>query len=297
MLNIRCVSKKLGNKKVLDQVNLQIQDGSIFGLVGPNGAGKSTLLRILAGVIREDAGVVTWDNEPIFDNPAVKKDILFISDEPYYFYNASISDMKQFYQLWYPSFDEDEYAHYLKLFHLDEKMPLAQFSKGMKRQAFIIFALAIAPKLLLLDEVFDGLDPMMRLMFQRALAKSVEEKKMTVLISSHNIRELEDICDSFGILDNHCITTSGDIESVRENVHAIQLAFKEEVDPSLFDHLDVLSIRVESKFAKLVVKGNVEKIINYLRSLDPVILEVQNINLEEVFLYEMEKKGYGVYEQ
>lgn len=296
MLNIRCVSKKLGNKKVLDQVNLQIQDGSIFGLVGPNGAGKSTLLRILAGVIREDAGVVTWDNEPIFDNPAVKKDILFISDEPYYFYNASISDMKQFYQLWYPSFDEDEYAHYLKLFHLDEKMPLAQFSKGMKRQAFIIFALAIAPKLLLLDEVFDGLDPMMRLMFQRALAKSVEEKKMTVLISSHNIRELEDICDSFGILDDHCITTSGDIESVRENVHAIQLAFKEEVDPSLFDHLDVLSIRVESKFAKLVVKGNVEKIINYLRSLDPVILEVQNINLEEVFLYEMEKKGYGVYE-
>lgn len=297
MLNIRCVSKKLGNKKVLDQVNLQIQDGSIFGLVGPNGAGKSTLLRILAGVIREDAGVVTWDNEPIFDNPAVKKDILFISDEPYYFYNASISDMKQFYQLWYPSFDEDEYVHYLKLFHLDEKMPLAQFSKGMKRQAFIIFALAIAPKLLLLDEVFDGLDPMMRLMFQRALAKSVEEKKMTVLISSHNIRELEDICDSFGILDDHCITTSGDIESVRENVHAIQLAFKEEVDPSLFDHLDVLSIRVESKFAKLVVKGNVEKIINYLRSLDPVILEVQNINLEEVFLYEMEKKGYGVYEQ
>lgn len=297
MLNIRCVSKKLGNKKVLDQVNLQIQDGSIFGLVGPNGAGKSTLLRILAGVIREDAGVVTWDNEPIFDNPAVKKDILFISDEPYYFYNASISDMKQFYQLWYPSFDEDEYAHYLKLFHLDEKMPLAQFSKGMKRQAFIIFALAIAPKLLLLDEVFDGLDPMMRLMFQRALAKSVEEKKMTVLISSHNIRELEDICDSFGILDDHCITTSGDIESVRENVHAIQLAFKEEVDPSLFDHLDVLSIRVESKFAKLVVKGNVEKTINYLRSLDPVILEVQNINLEEVFLYEMEKKGYGVYEQ
>lgn len=297
MLNIRCVSKKLGNKKVLDQVNLQIQDGSIFGLVGPNGAGKSTLLRILAGVIREDAGVVTWDNEPIFDNPAVKKDILFISDEPYYFYNASISDMKQFYQLWYPSFDEDEYAHYLKLFHLDEKMPLAQFSKGMKRQAFIIFALAIAPKLLLLDEVFDGLDPIMRLMFQRALAKSVEEKKMTVLISSHNIRELEDICDSFGILDDHCITTSGDIESVRENVHAIQLAFKEEVDPSLFDHLDVLSIRVESKFAKLVVKGNVEKIINYLRSLDPVILEVQNINLEEVFLYEMEKKGYGVYEQ
>ena len=297
MLNIRCMSKKLGNLQVLDQVNLQIPDGMIFGLVGPNGAGKSTLLRILAGVMKEDAGVVTWNNEPIFDNAAIKQEILFISDEPYYFHNASIKDMKEFYQLWYPSFDEERYAYYLKLFRLEEKRPLSQFSKGMKRQAYIIFALAIAPKLLLLDEVFDGLDPMMRLTFQRALAQCVEEKKMTVLISSHNIRELEDICDGFGILDERCITTSGDIEEIKENVHAIQLAFKEEVDPSLFEHLDVLCLRVESKFAKLVVKGNVEKIINYLRSLDPVILEVQNVNLEEVFLYEMEMKGYGVYEQ
>ena len=297
MLNIRCMSKKLGEVLVLDQVSLQIPDGSIFGLVGPNGAGKSTLLRILAGVMKEDAGVVTWNNEPVFDNPKIKQEILFISDEPYYFHNASILAKKQYYQLWYPSFDEERYAYYLKLFRLDEKRPLAQFSKGMKRQAFIIFALAIAPKLLLLDEVFDGLDPMMRLTFQRALARCVEEKKMTVLISSHNIRELEDICDGFGILDEHCITTSGDIEEVKESVHAIQLAFQEEIDPSLFDHLELLSIRVESKFAKLVVKGNVEKIVNYLRSLDPVILEVQNVNLEEVFLYEMEQKGYGIYEQ
>ena len=206
--------------------------------------------------------------------------------------------MKQFYQRWYPSFDEDAYAHYLEQFHLDEKMPLAQFSERHEASGLHHLRPGHPPRgCCCWMRVFDGLDPMMRLMFQRALAKSVEEKKMTVLISSHNIRELEDICDSFGILDDHCITTSGDIESVRENVHAIQLAFKEEVDPSLFDHLDVLSIRVESKFAKLVVKGNVEKIINYLRSLDPVILEVQNINLEEVFLYEMEKKGYGVYEQ
>ncbi len=297
MLNIRCMSKKMGDLLVLDQVNLEIEEGTIFGLVGPNGAGKSTLLRILAGVIKEDAGVVTWNNSPIFDNALIKQEILFISDEPYYFHNASIKDMKQFYQLWYPSFDEERYAYYLKLFRLNENKPMAQFSKGMKRQAFIIFALAISPKLLLLDEVFDGLDPMMRLTFQRALAQCVEEKKMTVLISSHNIRELEDICDGFGILDEGCITTSGDIEEIKENVHAIQLAFKEEIDPSLFEHLELLSIRVESKFAKLIVKGNVEKIINYLRSLDPVILEVQNVNLEEVFLYEMEMKGYGVYEQ
>lgn len=297
MLNIRCMSKKMGDLLVLDQVNLEIEEGTIFGLVGPNGAGKSTLLRILAGVIKEDAGVVTWNNSPIFDNALIKQEILFISDEPYYFHNASIKDMKQFYQLWYPSFDEEQYTYYLKLFRLNENKPMAQFSKGMKRQAFIIFALAISPKLLLLDEVFDGLDPMMRLTFQRALAQCVEEKKMTVLISSHNIRELEDICDGFGILDEGCITTSGDIEEIKENVHAIQLAFKEEIDPSLFEHLELLSIRVESKFAKLIVKGNVEKIINYLRSLDPVILEVQNVNLEEVFLYEMEMKGYGVYEQ
>lgn len=297
MLNLRCVSKRLGDVSVLEQVNLELKQGSIFGLVGPNGAGKSTLLRIIAGVYKSDAGVATWNSEPIFDNPAVRKEILFISDEPYYFYNATIADMKRFYQLWYPSFDEEIYEHYLKQFALDEKRPLAQFSKGMKRQAFIIFVLAIAPKLLLLDEIFDGLDPMMRLMFQRALAHCVQEHQVTVIISSHNIRELEDICDSFAILDEHHIITSGDIESIKDNVHAIQVAFQHEIDPTYFEHLDVLSLRVESKFAKIVVKGNVEKIINYLRSLDPVILEVQDVNLEEVFLYEMERKGYGNYEQ
>lgn len=297
MLNIRCVSKKLGDNQVLDQVNLELKAGSVFGLVGPNGAGKSTLLRMIAGVYREDSGVITWNNEPVFDHPAVKQEILFISDEPFYFYNASIRDMKQFYQRCYPSFNEDAYAHYLEQFGLDEKRPMSQFSKGMKRQAFIIFALAIRPKLLLLDEIFDGLDPMMRLMFQRALAQCVQENQMTVIISSHNIRELEDICDAFSILDERHMITSGDIESVKGNVHAIQLAFAKEVDRSLFSHLDVLSIRVESRFVKVVVKGNVEKIVNYLRSLDPVILEVQDVSLEEVFLYEMEQKGYGVYEQ
>lgn len=297
MLNIRCVSKKLGDNQVLDQVNLELKAGSVFGLVGPNGAGKSTLLRMIAGVYREDSGVITWNNEPVFDHPAVKQEILFISDEPFYFYNASIRDMKQFYQRCYPSFNEDAYEHYLEQFGLDEKRPMSQFSKGMKRQAFIIFALAIRPRLLLLDEIFDGLDPMMRLMFQRALAQCVQENQMTVIISSHNIRELEDICDAFGILDEHHMITSGDIESVKGNVHAIQLAFAKEVDRSLFSHLDVLSIRVESRFVKVVVKGNVEKIVNYLRSLDPVILEVQDVSLEEVFLYEMEQKGYGVYEQ
>lgn len=297
MLNIRCVSKKLGDNQVLDQVNLELKAGSVFGLVGPNGAGKSTLLRMIAGVYREDSGVITWNNEPVFDHPAVKQEILFISDEPFYFYNASIRDMKQFYQRCYPSFNEDAYAHYLEQFGLDEKRPMSQFSKGMKRQAFIIFALAIRPRLLLLDEIFDGLDPMMRLMFQRALAQCVQENQMTVIISSHNIRELEDICDAFGILDERHMITGGDIESVKGNVHAIQLAFAKEVDRSLFSHLDVLSIRVESRFVKVVVKGNVEKIVNYLRSLDPVILEVQDVSLEEVFLYEMEQKGYGVYEQ
>ena len=144
MLNIRCVSKKLGDNQVLDQVNLELKAGSVFGLVGPNGAGKSTLLRMIAGVYREDSGVITWNNEPVFDHPSVKHEILFISDEPFYFYNASIRDMKQFYQRCYPSFNEDAYAHYLEQFGLDEKRPMSQFSKGMKRQAFIIFALASA---------------------------------------------------------------------------------------------------------------------------------------------------------
>lgn len=295
MIKIRSLTKQYGSQLVLGDVNIEIPDGSVFGLLGPNGAGKSTLLRIMSGIMKPEIGCVLIDDEKVYDNPQIKQDMLLISDEPFYFFNASIKDMKAFYRLWYPSFDDIVYTKFLKIFGLDENKPMKNFSKGMKRQSFIVLALAIAPKYLFLDEAFDGLDPIMRLTFKRAITKMIEAKEMTVIISSHNLRELEDICDCFGILENGSISTSGDIDETKDNIHKIQLAFKIEKTKADFKELDLLSIRIQSRVVNLVVKGDIDKISNYLKAMDPLMMEVLNVNLEEIFIYEMERKGYGVY--
>lgn len=296
MIKLRSLTKKFDSSLILGDVNVEIPAGSVYGLIGPNGAGKSTLLRIMSGIMKPDIGCVLIDEERVYENPEVKKDILLISDDPFYFFNATIKDMKEFYKTWYPNFSDEIYHKYCKIFALDENKPMKNFSKGMKRQAFIVLALAIAPKYLFLDEAFDGLDPIMRLTFKRAITKLIEEKEMTVIISSHNLRELEDICDSFGILENGVISTSGDIDETKDNIHKIQLAFKQEMTKEDFKDLDLLSIQIQSRVVNMVVKGDIEKIKNYLNTMEPLMLEVLNVNLEEVFIYEMERKGYGVYE-
>lgn len=296
MIKLRSLTKKFGSSLVLGDINVEIPTGSVYGLIGPNGAGKSTLLRIMSGVMKPDIGCVLIDDERVYDNPEVKKDILLISDDPFFFFQATIKDMKEFYKTWYPDFDDEIYDKFLKIFALDENKPMKNFSKGMKRQSFIVLALAIAPKYLFLDEAFDGLDPIMRLTFKRAITKMIEEKEMTIIISSHNLRELEDICDSFGILENGVISTSGDIEETKDNIHKIQLAFKKEMSKADFKDLDLLAIKIQSRVVNIVAKGNIEKIKNYLNTMDPLMMEVLNVNLEEVFIYEMERKGYGVYE-
>lgn len=296
MLKIRSLTKKYKDKVVLLDMNLDIKNGSVFGLIGPNGSGKSTLLRIMAGISKPDVGCVCINEEKVYDNPDVKKDILLISDDPFYFFNASLKDMKEFYRLGYPNLDESIYEKYRSIFSLDENKPLKNFSKGMKRQSFIVLALAISPKYLFLDEAFDGLDPVMRLTFKRAISKLIEEKEMTVIISSHNLRELEDICDTYGILEDNKIYTSGYIDDAKENIHKIQLAFPNEKTKEDFKELDVLSIHIQSRVVNLVVKGDIIKIKNYLQTMEPLMMEVLKVNLEEIFVYEMEKKGYGVYE-
>ncbi len=296
MLKIRSLTKKYKDKVVLMDMNLDIKNGSVFGLIGPNGSGKSTLLRIMAGISKPDVGCVCINEEKVYDNPDIKKDILLISDDPFYFFNASLKDMKDFYRLWYPNLDESIYEKFRSVFSLDENKPLKNFSKGMKRQSFIVLALAISPKYLFLDEAFDGLDPVMRLTFKRAISKLIEEKEMTVVISSHNLRELEDICDTYGILEDNKIYTSGYIDDAKEKIHKIQLAFPSEKTKDDFKELDILSIHIQSRVVNLVVKGDIEKIKNYLQTMDPLMMEILKVNLEEIFVYEMEKKGYGVYE-
>lgn len=294
MIQITSLKKKFHNKDVLNNINLTIEDGSIFGIIGPNGSGKSTLLKLIAGILKQDEGSLVIDNACVFDNSNIKKDILLISDEPFYFMNASLKTMKEFYHFWYPQFDLNLYDKYLKLFKFDENKMLKNCSKGMKRQAFIILALAISPKYLLLDEAFDGLDPVMRLLFKRAITECIEEKQMTVIISSHNLHELENICDSYGLLENCILHSSGQIFDVKQSVHKIQIAFSNMITESMFSNFDLLSITIQSRVANLIIKGDIKTIQADLQKLQPLMLEILPVNLEEIFLYEMEKKGYGV---
>ena len=293
MILIQSVNKQFKEKVVLKNLNLSIPDGSIFGLIGPNGAGKSTLLKTMVGAMCPDSGKVEIDGQNVWDNPVAKQKVLLLSDDPYFSMNDTLKTLKSFYSFWYPTMNMAVYEKYVDVFQLDENKPLKNFSKGMKRQAFIIFALAIAPKVLLLDEAFDGLDPMMRLVFKRALNELIIDYGTTVVISSHNLRELEDICDTFGIVENCSIVTSGKIDEAKENVHKIQLAFKEEVNADMFAHLDILKCDIQSRVVNLVVKGNIDEVKEKLSILHPLMMEVLPVNLEELFIFEMEKKGYG----
>ena len=287
MLKIEGLYKAFKDKKVLEGLDLVLNEGSIFGLVGVNGAGKSTLLRCIAGIYEADHGSVLFNGEDTFKNPAVRKDIFFVSDEPYYPIAANIRTMKEFYSSFY-DVDMKTYNEVLNLFHLDDTKPISSFSKGMKRQASLLFALSIAPKLLLLDEAFDGLDPIVRHDLKRMLYELIEEQKATIIISSHNLKELEDICDSYGILENGRIASYGDLLESKANLNKYQLAFASPIDESVFDAFDILYSRKEGSVYSFVIRGDRQQVEAKLQKLDPLILDTLPVNFEELFIYEHE---------
>ncbi len=287
MLKIEGLYKAFKDKKVLEGLDLVLNEGSIFGLVGVNGAGKSTLLRCVAGIYEADHGSVLFNGEDTFKNPAVRKDIFFVSDEPYYPIAANIRTMKEFYSSFY-DVDMKTYNEVLNLFHLDDTKPISSFSKGMKRQASLLFALSIAPKLLLLDEAFDGLDPIVRHDLKRMLYELIEEQKATIIISSHNLKELEDICDSYGILENGRIASYGDLLESKANLNKYQLAFASPIDESVFDAFDILYSRKEGSVYSFVIRGDRQQVEEKLQKLDPLILDTLPVNFEELFIYEHE---------
>ena len=287
MLKIEGLYKAFKDKKVLEGLDLVLNEGSIFGLVGVNGAGKSTLLRCIAGIYEADHGSVLFNGEDTFKNPAVRKDIFFVSDEPYYPIAANIRTMKEFYSSFY-DVDMKTYNEALNLFHLDDTKPISSFSKGMKRQASLLFALSIAPKLLLLDEAFDGLDPIVRHDLKRMLYELIEEQKATIIISSHNLKELEDICDSYGILENGRIASYGDLLESKANLNKYQLAFASPIDESVFEAFDILYSRKEGSVYSFVIRGDRQQVEEKLQKLDPLILDTLPVNFEELFIYEHE---------
>lgn len=290
MLNVRMLKKSLQGQLVLDQLDMEVEDGCIYGLIGPNGAGKSTLLRVIAGIYTPDLGCVTIDGRNISDDPKNYADILLIGDEPFYFHHATLRDMKAFYQISHPNMEDAYYHHLLQVFDLDDTIPLQKFSKGMKRQAFLILGLCAAPRYLLLDEAFDGLDPHMRLLFKKEISQRLEEKSMSVIISSHNLREMEELCDCFGILEDGRLITSGSMNERLNEVHRFQLAFREEMHPEDFQTLALLSLSIDSRIVNLVAEGETEEIRTQLLKLSPLMLEILPVSLEEVFVYVIKQR-------
>ncbi len=290
MIEIKNLCKNFKDKEVLKNINLTIEDSKVFGLVGINGAGKSTLLRLLCGVYEADSGSITIDGEEVFENEEIKKDIFFLPDEPYYSNNTTPNSLKDIYKVFY-NLDEEKYLEYIKQFNLPLKKTMNKFSKGMKRQVFISLALAIKPKYLFLDEAFDGLDPLARLTFKRALIDLMNECGSTVVISSHSLRELEDICDSYGLLDNKVISASGDISESIQQLHKYQVAFENEIYEENLD-FEYKCFSKDRRIIKIVVKEDYEEFSKLIDKYNPLIVDEIPIDFEELFIIEVESRGY-----
>ncbi|HIR22377.1 MAG TPA: ABC transporter ATP-binding protein [Candidatus Scatosoma pullicola] len=290
MIEFESISKSYGKKSVLENINLKVESGSVFGLVGINGAGKSTLLRLAAGVLRPDDGDIYVDGDPVYENESAKRKIFFLPDDPYYTSNINAAGLADMYRAFY-DFDDGVYGEYLEQFKLSPKSPLRTFSKGMKRQVFVSLALAIRPEYLLLDEAFDGLDPLARLIFKRGLAALVADKKCAVIISSHSLRELEDISDSYGLLDHKTITCSGDLEKDLEKIHKFQAAFDRPVAREELG-FDVLTFSCTGRVVQIVAKGNERELAEKLQALSPLFVEEIPVDFEELFVSEVESRGY-----
>ncbi len=290
MLEIKDLCKNFKDKEVLKNINLKIEDGKVFGLVGINGAGKSTLLRLLSGVYKADSGSILYDSEEVYENEKIKRNIFFLPDEPYYSNNTTPLSLKDIYKVFY-NLDEKRYLDYINSFKLPLKKPMNKFSKGMKRQVFISLALSIKPKYLLLDEAFDGLDPLARLTFKRALIDLINDVNSTIIISSHSLRELEDICDSYGLLDNKEISSSGDISEEIEKLHKYQVAFEHEIYQEDLD-FEIKSFSKDRRIVKIVVKEDYEEFTKLISKYNPLIIDEIPIDFEELFIIEVESRGY-----
>ena len=294
MIRTEQLCKSFGGFKALSDVSIHAPKGAVYGLVGPNGAGKSTLIRHLCGVYRQDAGNILIGGEPIFENTARKRRVATIPDNVYYFPQADIRSMKRFYASIYPDFDHARFERLREAFPLDEKKALRRMSRGMQKQAAFWLAICQSPAVILLDEPVDGLDPVMRRQVWSILMADVAERETTVLVSSHNLRELEDVCDHIGILHEGKLLLERSLETLQSGVVKLQLAFSEETE--LPKELDVLHQSKTGRVHTLIVRGEREEITKRVETLSPLFLDSIPLTLEEIFIYELGGFGYAAKE-
>ena len=285
MIEVRGLVKSYGSFRALDGLDASVPDGAVYGLVGPNGAGKSTLIRHLAGIYRQDAGTVLIGGEPVYENPAVKGRIAYIPDEVFYYGQASAMDMMRFYRDMYPHFDRQRFDALGELFRLDPKRPIRRLSKGMQKQAAFWLALSARPEILILDEPVDGLDPVMRRQVWRELMHDVSENGTTVLISSHNLRELEDVCDHVGIMKGGRMLLEKGLDELQDELVKVQLAFAD--GGALPDGLDIMHSSSMGRLQQLVLRGNADEIRERLAAANPLFVDTVPLTLEEIFIYEL----------
>ncbi|MFI3208600.1 MAG: ABC transporter ATP-binding protein, partial [Eubacteriales bacterium] len=261
MINIKSVCKKYERADALEQLTLKINDGEIFGLVGTNGSGKTTLLKMICGILKADQGSIMIDGVNVYENVEMKRKIFYVADDAFFPFGYNCEDMKCFYKSVYPSFDEKKFCKLLMQFGLDKKTKVHSMSKGMKKQLSIILGLSAQTKYLLLDETFDGLDPVMRQAVKSLLASEICSRDVTPIIASHNLRELEDICEHVGLLHNGKVLLSDDMDDLKENLHKVQCIFKGVEEPEVFKKLEVNQYKRQGSLYMLTIRGKKEEIL------------------------------------
>lgn len=295
MIEIRSVSKRFGEIKALDQVSATVGEGHVFGLVGTNGAGKSTLMRLIAGVLKPDQGKVLVDGEPVYDNPGAKGKLFYLSDDQYFFKSGTAQDMLRLYGAYYPGFDAGKWRELMGKFGLDSRRKINTFSKGMKKQLSVICGICANTKYLLCDETFDGLDPVMRQAVKAIFIREMEERGLTPVIASHNLRELEDVCDCVGLLHKGGILFEKDLDDMKMNIHKLQCIINgEEMLQGMRECLEILTVERRGSLCALTVRGSREDIEGTMAKIAPVFYEMLPLSLEEIFISETEVKGYDI---
>ncbi len=293
MISAKNVTMKFDDFTALNRLNCEIPDSCIYGLVGSNGAGKSTFLRLISGVYKPYEGTITVDGAPIWENPEIKSQIMYVPDELYFLPQSNMKTMAKLYAAAYKSFSYDRFHELTMTFGLNPDANINTFSKGMKRQATTILSLSTMPKYLFFDETFDGLDPVMRNLVKQVIYNDVCERGTTTIITSHSLRELEDTCDQLALLHKGGIVFESDIQNLKTSLFKVQVAFREAFDRDRFAEFDILSFTKSGSVATFITRGEKEATTEKIRAMNPILLDVLPLNLEEVFIYEMEALGYA----
>jgi ABC-2 type transport system ATP-binding protein len=282
------VSKSFDRFQALNELNLTVKKGSIYGLVGTNGSGKTTIIKHITGILKQDEGNITIDGEDVFDNISLKKRMGFIPDDLYFFATYNLNEMSKFYKELYPDWNNERFLNMVSLFGLDSKRKLSKFSKGMQKQAAFILTMSAMPEYLILDEPIDGLDPIVRKLVWKYIVEDVAEREMSVLISSHNLRELEGICDSIGILSTGAMMIERDLDELKSDIHKVQIAFRETERPeNPYAGLNVLHSEKRGSVDLLIIRNRKDVVENIMAQSQPVVFDMLPLSLEEIFIYEL----------